>query len=170
MAAMSRTDKHTVLKLMHRARVELGRPLTTSVMALVVGLSGLTACGSVTNGGGDTCVGGPTSPITIDALERALSHQGLDLEARERSALCGAGVGVADLENADSGTGLTSCLVRRRPIYAHPKRLRKRDSSYPKTEFFLANVECSIYPQGDRDLQRRASLEHALRDLERQIQ
>jgi hypothetical protein len=169
MAAISRTDKHTVLKLMHRARVEVGRPLTTSVMALVVGLSGLTACGSVTNGGGDTCVGGSTSPITIDALEKALSHQGLDLEARKRSALCGGGVGVADLENADAG-GPMSCLVRRRPIYAHPKRLRKRDSSYPKTEFLLANVECSIYPHGDSDLQRRASLEHALRELERQMQ
>jgi hypothetical protein len=169
---MSPTDKHTVLKLMRRARVEVGRPLTTSVMALVIGLSGLTACSSVTRSGGETCVGGATSPIKIDALANALSHQGLDLEARKRSALCGIGVGVAYIENrdADADTGLMACLVRRRPIYAHPKRLKVRVSSYPKTEFFLANVECSIYPHGDRDLQRRASLEKALRELERQLQ
>jgi hypothetical protein len=171
MAAMFRTDNHTVPTMMRRIRGEVGRRLTKSVIALVVGLGGLTACGSGVISSGEPCVGGTTSPITINALAKALSHQGLDLEAQKRSALCGAGVGVAHLESpdADANTGLMSCIVRRRPIYAHPKRLRKRDSSYPKTQFFLANVECSIYPHDDADSQRRASLEQALRELERQL-
>jgi hypothetical protein len=158
------------LNIIRRIRDEVGRPLTTSAIALLFIVSGLTACSSSVSSSQPHCVGGPSTPITTDALAKALSQQGLDLEAQKRSALCGAD-GVADLQKpGDANTGLVACLVRRRPIYAHPKRLRKRDSSYPKTQFFLANVECSIYPHGDADLQRRASLDQALRELERQLQ
>jgi hypothetical protein len=161
------------LSMMRRIRDDVGPPLTISAMALVLVLGALTACGGdFYSSGGEPCVGGSASPIKIDALTKALSHQGLDVEPKKRSALCGggagAGAGVADLEDPDAD-GLLVCLVRRRPIYAHPKRLRRRDDSYPKTKFFLANVECSIYPRSDADFERRASLKRALRELERQL-
>jgi hypothetical protein len=159
------------LNIIGRIRDEVGRPSRTSaiVLVLVVAVGGLTACNSNLSSSQSRCLGGPSTPITANALTKALSQQGLDLEAQKRSPLCGAD-GVADLQKpGDANKGLVACLVRRRPIYAHPRRLRKRDSSYPKTQFFLANVECTIYPHGNADLRRRASLGQALRELERQL-
>jgi hypothetical protein len=158
------------LKIICRIRNKVGRPLTTSAMVLVFAVGGLAACTSRVSSSQPRCVGGPSMPITANALTKALSHHGLVLEAQKRSPLCGAD-GVADLQKqGDANRGLVACLLRRQPIYAHPKRLRKRHSSYPKTQFFLANVECTIYPHGNADLRRRAILEQALRELERQLQ
>jgi hypothetical protein len=157
------------LMVIGRIRDEVGRPFTTSAMVIVFAVGGLVACSSSVSSSQPRCVGGSSTPITANALAKALSHQGLVLEAQKRSPLCGAS-GVTDLQKqGDANRGLVACLVRRRPIYAHPKRLRRRDSSYPKTQFFLANVECTIYPHGNADLRRRASLEQALRELERQL-
>jgi hypothetical protein len=157
------------LKVIGRIRDEVGRPFATSAVVIVATVGGLTACSNSVSTSQPRCIGGSSTPISANALAKALSQQGLLLEAQKRSPLCGADR-VADLrKQGDANRGLVACLVRRRPIYAHPKRLRRRDSSYPKTQFLLANVECTIYPHGNTDLRRRASLEHALRDLERQL-
>jgi hypothetical protein len=169
------SSSDTVFNLAHiadecdRIRDEVGRPFTTFAVVIVFAVGGLVACSSSASSSQPRCVGGSSTPITANALAKALAHQGLLLEAQKRSPFCGAD-GVTDLQKqGDANRGLVACLVRRRPIYAHPKRLRRRDSSYPKTQFFMANVECTIYPHGNADLRRRASLQQALRELERQL-
>jgi hypothetical protein len=137
--------------------------------ALLVGVLILTACagpGGLTGDPGPRCPGGPTQPITSEELLSALSRQGLSLEAEEFSAICSARGIEADLVN-DDDRGVLGCSLRRRPIYAHPERLKK-EVAVNKVYFRLANVECSIYPDQQND-QRVGALERTLRELQRQL-
>ena len=130
----------------------------------------LTAC-SGSSDRGPLCVGGPTEPVTVDELTAALERRGVTLKEDNSSALCSARGLVADLVNSDSDrekAGVMGCAVRRKPIYADPSKLRK-EVSPDKVEFFLANVECSVYPRGEIGLQRVIDVERALGELKGQL-
>jgi hypothetical protein len=117
------------------------------------------------------CAGGHTEPLTVEDVTSSLARHGVVVESDESSALCSAAGLVADLVNSDSDareTGLTGCAVRKRPIYANPMKLRE-EASEEKVRFFLANVECYVYPNGEPGEERVGQVRAALLELERRL-
>lgn len=135
------------------------------------------------------CSGGEARPLSIQVVARTLREHGFNVQPEGRSEICG-GVGaeevVADLtnvhfdgpyENIESHDevqrreGMVICAIRRGPLWGNTLQ-KDLDApaaspifSGPKAVFFLANVECTIYPDEDRRQEQVGRLDRAMTRL-----
>jgi hypothetical protein len=124
------------------------------------------------------CPGGRTEPLTGEAMEAALLRHGIKLYSERDSGMCSAWDIQVLLTNYDTTAheeGLIDCVLRIQPIYGRTKdvhghwALTKGETPGYKTEYILANSECSIYPNGAQGRQQARKLFAALSGLERDL-
>jgi hypothetical protein len=137
-----------------------------------------------------TCPGGRTHPFAIADVARTLREQKFSVARDEGSALCSAPQVAAVLTNIhfdgpnenisnhdeiSKREGHVSCAVERRS--ARGAKLRK-DLHAPaaspifsgrKARFWLANVDCVIYPEGRQTESNIRRLEVAMKQLARSL-
>jgi hypothetical protein len=113
------------------------------------------------------CKGGTTAPISIAALQAALTAERVDgMRLAKSSLFCGDPDIPAYVSNYDTSSkrlGLTACIVRKTPIYSDVQALKTKGAIRDgKVRFFLQNVECSVYPHGNRGAQQARRVRVAL--------
>jgi hypothetical protein len=170
------------------------RALTSTCLLVVSSLLLLLGCAEVP--GADSipaCKGGKAEPISIKRVRATLRSHGFTAEPEEREAICGPGEGpeaVAVITNSHFDgpfenihqhaeiarrEGVVICAVRRSPLVRSRADTLQKDFDAPaaspifngkKAEFYLANVECTIYPEGDQSGQQVAALDAAMVELE----
>ena len=138
-----------------------------------------------------TCLGEPTQPLTAAELTRALRQHGFHVYRVPGDAICEAPapermpVSVSNIlfegphENLDAGDAIREreghvfCGLRRGPIW---RWTLDEDLDAPpsspifsgdKATFFFANLECTLYPEGERSDEQVRNLQLAVRELVR---
>jgi hypothetical protein len=170
-----------------------GALLTTMLVALVCGCMG-TPEDSVRDQPSQACVGEPTKPLTAGELTRALRRNGFTVFPISGDAICEAPVAermpvsVGNVlsegphDNYDQRDEVTAkeghvfCGLRRGPIWGW--KLDENLDAPPaspifsgnKAEFYFANLECKLYPRGERSDRQIRNLQRAVRDLVRLAQ
>jgi hypothetical protein len=153
---------------MHR-----GLPLVFVGLALA-----LTACDEaavVAVGEEPKCSGAPASPLKTERVLEALEQEGIDAFPEERSSACVDDSVVASVTNVmldeetPAGQGNVFCTVYRKRAYGN--RLEEETdrgllSLGGETDFWLANLDCSVYPHGDDEDAQIARLRRAMEALE----
>jgi hypothetical protein len=164
-------------------------------LALLGTLLAILVCGcSATDTLGErsqVCIGEPTQPITSSELRQALRQYGFtvltetgaaavicDLPPRQRMPIAFSNI---IFEGPDENTkqhrqiskreGHYYCGLRRGPIWG--TELNEDLDAPPaspifggdKAEFKFANLECTIYPEGDRKGEQVRNLQQVVRDL-----
>jgi hypothetical protein len=168
------------------------RALTLTCPLLISGVVSLLGCADVPSAAIPSCEGGRAEPISTQRLRQTLRQHSFTVEPVGRDATCGAGDGPKTLavlsnvrfdgpfENLDQSDEITEregmiiCGVRSHPFPGQRNTLGKDLDAPPaspifngkKAEFFLANVECAVYPQGGRSGQQVANLDQAMSELE----
>ncbi|MGH3101201.1 MAG: hypothetical protein ACRDPU_09425, partial [Thermoleophilia bacterium] len=134
--------------------------------AFVVALAA--ACGGVASPAEQdtSCAGDPTKPVTTEMLKRVLAGRDITVRAHYDGVICGGAIGSreeempVELSNdqdeaAMEREGTVFCGLRRGPIWG---RKLEQDLDAPasspifsgeKATFSVANVECTVYPDGD---------------------
>jgi hypothetical protein len=124
------------------------------------------------------CSGGSASPLSAEVVLQTLREEGLTMDSDEESELCAIADVVADFTNAGenaSQEGFVGCTVRREPLRGNTLRV---DLDAPpaspifsgdKAKLWLANVECTIYPEGDNKAGQVARVQRALEKLETRL-
>jgi hypothetical protein len=129
-----------------------------------------TGCGGVpapaTEEQDTSCAGEPTKPIAARTLKRVLARHDIHVRLYYEGVICGGSIGSPEEEMpvqlsndhdeaAMEREGTVYCGLRRGPIWGG-KLEQDLDApasspifSGEKAEFSVANVECSIYPDGD---------------------
>jgi hypothetical protein len=124
------------------------------------------------------CSGGPASPLSAELVLQTLRDEGLTMGLEDESELCAIHDVVADFTNGEvnaSREGFVGCAVRKEPLRSNTLRV-DRDAppaspifSGDKAKLWLANVECTIYPEGNDKAGQIARLERALERLEARL-
>jgi hypothetical protein len=130
------------------------------------------------------CPGGTATPTATTAVVDALRSEGIGAYDYEDGCDGGAADQVATVTNVvDTGPhetdsdydeivadeGFVLCGIRRKAFRAHEVDVRPdvpAEYAGDKTEVWLANVECTIYPEGDDKAGQIARLRRALEKLE----
>jgi hypothetical protein len=120
------------------------------------------------------CSGKRAVPIETKTVVEALRREGFSAEVQKRSELCSAPDTVAEVSNfehAEEGA-LVGCGVREAPLRGKDLEI---DLDAPpaspifsgdKVLFWLANVECTLYPNGDDEEGQVERLTRAMETLE----
>jgi hypothetical protein len=154
--------------------------------ALVVLALVLAGCGRVPVGAkpDTSCAGDPTRPISAETLRGTLARHHITVRPHYDGVICGGFIGSpaeempVELSNDSDETamkreGTVFCGLRRGPIWG-PKLEKDLDApasspiwSGEKAEFSVANVECSIYPDGPRSGAQVRNLDRAMEEIHR---
>ena len=137
------------------------------------------------------CLGEPTKPLTAAELRQALRRQGFTVFPIPGDAICetpaaermpvslGNVISEGPNDNYDRRDEITAreghlfCGLRRGPIWGW--RLDEDLDAPPaspvfsgdKAEFYFANLECKLYPEGERKERQVRNLHRAVRELVR---
>ena len=152
-------------------------------VALVVALTAVvTGCTGSPAPVGDkpnlACLDEPTRPLTARDVTRVLRHYGFPVQRAGDQAVCDAAPGErmpVSLTNYDhdEATPFVSCGLRREPIWGW--KLDEDLDAPPsspifsgrKAEFSFANLECSVYPEGEDTDQQIRRMQRAVHELVR---
>ena len=154
------------------------------ISAFLVAL--MAACGGVGSPAeqDDSCVGDPTRPITTEVLRRVLDRHDVTVRAHYDGVICGGAIGSRDEEMpvelsneqneaAVAREGTVFCGLRRGPIWG---RKLEQDLDAPasspifsgeKATFSVANVECTVYPDGDESGRQVRNMVSAMEEIAR---
>jgi hypothetical protein len=144
------------------------------------------ACGGVGSPAeqDDSCAGDPTRPVTTEVLMRVLARHDVTVRAHYDGVICGGAIGSreeempVELSNdqdeaAVAREGTVFCGLRRGPIWG---RKLEQDLDAPasspifsgeKATFSVANVECTIYPDGDESGRQVRNMVSAMKEIAR---
>jgi hypothetical protein len=151
---------------------------------LIVALAA--ACGGVASPAeeDDSCAGDPTRPVTGEVLKRVLAAHDITVRAHYDGVICGGAIGSreeempVELSNdrdeaAMERQGTVFCGLRRGPIWG---RKLEQDLDAPasspifsgeKATFSVANVECTVYPDGDESGRQVRNMVSAMKEVAR---
>jgi hypothetical protein len=124
------------------------------------------------------CSGGPASPLSAELVLQTLRGEGLSMGPEEASELCAIHDVVADFTNGEANAnreGFVGCTVRRAPLRGNTLRIDPDAApaspifSGDKADLWLANVECTIYPEGNDKAGQVARLRRAMEKLEARL-
>jgi hypothetical protein len=142
------------------------------------------------DGASPRCPGGRTQPLAIADVARTLKHHGFSVGRDDGSALCSAQQVAAVLTNIhfdgphenisahdeiSEREGHVSCAVERRNVSGTKLRTDLHAPaaspifSGRKARFWLANIDCVIYPEGPTTERNVKRLELAMKQLERLV-
>lgn len=131
-----------------------------------------------------SCAGDPTRPITAQMLKRVLAGHEITVRAYYDGVICGGVVGSpeeempVELSNdrdeaAMKREGTVFCGLRRGPIWG-TKLEQDLDApasspifSGEKATFSVANVECSLYPDGEESGRQVRNIAAAMKEIAR---
>jgi hypothetical protein len=120
------------------------------IVLLAVGLA-TAACGGHQAAKGDEirlCRTGEMHPLDVVQLRDALRARGFHPSIEPDEGICSASDVIAFLENGGDDESVFGCAVRAAPLYGVTPVLSV-DRSPGRERYVVANVECSIYPEGD---------------------
>lgn len=122
---------------------------------------------------GAACSQAATAPVEAAGLVEAMRRAGVDVVPQDRGPVCSAdgvawffsNVPLDDLADVDlEEEALVFCLLRTEPLY--PAQNVRRTDIEGRSSFFLANVECTIYPsRPERAGEEISRVEVAMTDI-----
>jgi hypothetical protein len=151
------------------------RALLPLLLALPVALAACDGSAIVVADELPKCSGAAASPLTAKRVLEAVEEQGIDAFSEERSGTCRDDSVAASLtnvvldEDTPAGQGNVFCTVYRTTAYQGGLEEDTDDgvlSLGGETDFWLANVDCSVYPHGDGKDAQIARLRRAMEALE----
>jgi hypothetical protein len=168
----------------------MGRAFLVACLLLALGCGCVAATEDSARRPSQDCVRESTWPLTASELTRALHRHGFTVFPIPGDAIChappadrmpvsvGNVISAGPHDNYDRRDEITEqqghlfCGLRRRPIWgwkldedldAPPSPIFSGD----KAEFYFANLECKLYPKGERSDEQVRNLQRAIRDLVR---
>ncbi|MEZ5101968.1 MAG: hypothetical protein R3C15_19640 [Thermoleophilia bacterium] len=152
----------------------VGRSIGVAVVCLA-GAAGAASCAGAEGRGdvGAACSQAATAPVEAASLIEAMRRAGVEVVPRDRTPICSA-VGVAwflsnvpldDLASVDPDEeALVFCALRTEPLY--PGNDVRRTDVEGRSSFFVANVECTLYPsRPDRAAEEISRVEAAMAEI-----